>query len=90
VLGCVRMRVYFRSCVTSRARMDVRAHMHVFARVYNEEFKLIKFWLRTSALRVPPVKTRLTAYRRYHNNSGELHIEPKLVHNICFCVVFLF
>jgi hypothetical protein len=49
------------------------SHAHTF--VYMQVFlrgclqyrnSTIKLWLRTSALRVLPVETRLTVYRRYH------------------------
>jgi hypothetical protein len=33
---CARLRVYFRSCATSRARVDIRAHTCVCACLCNE------------------------------------------------------
>jgi hypothetical protein len=63
-------------------------HMHVWFKcvcarncvVPMFKYQLIKFWLRTCALRVSPVDTRLTVYRRYH-------IFMVCLCYFCFCMI---
>jgi hypothetical protein len=68
VRACVfaRVRVFtsvpVQLCVRARTLACTRVHLRG---VCNEYIKWIQFWLRTSALRVPLVETRLTVYRRY-------------------------
>jgi hypothetical protein len=48
----------------ARVRGHLRARACVCAGVCNSDIKYIQFWLRTSALRVFPVETRLAVHRR--------------------------
>jgi hypothetical protein len=64
VRGGVRERVCSSTCcVTSRACVNIRMYLFVFE--CDTNMTSIQFELRTSALRVLPLSTGLTAYRRY-------------------------